>query len=62
MSVDKTIQKRVSITTFPENIFNCALPNRKGFTIPTIHTVSYSPHEISSYKNDLCKKISNLYE
>ena len=60
MALDKTIQKRVSITTYPENIFNCALPNRKGITIPTLNIVSYSPHLISFYKNDLCKKISNL--
>jgi hypothetical protein len=57
---NKTLQKRVSITTYPENIFNCALPNRKGITIPTKNIVDNSPNLISFYQNELCKKISNL--
>ena len=57
---NKKIQKRVSITTYPENIFNCALPNRKGVTIPTKSIVEYSPNLISFYTNDLCKKMSSL--
>jgi hypothetical protein len=60
MLEDKSIQKRVSITTYPENILNCALPNRKGITIPTKTIVERSPELISFYNNDLCKIISNL--
>jgi hypothetical protein len=60
MLADKSIQKRVSITTYPENIFNCALPNRKGITIPTQNIKNLSPDLISFYKNDLCKKVSRL--
>jgi hypothetical protein len=33
----KNIQKRVNIKTFPETIFNCALPNKSGVTISTIN-------------------------
>jgi hypothetical protein len=60
MLADKSIQKRVSITTYPENIFNCALPNRKGITIPTQNIKNLSPDLISFYKNDLCKKVSRI--
>ena len=60
MLENKSIQKRVSITSYPENIFNCALPNRKGITIPTKNIVDNSPNLISFYQNDLCKKMSNL--
>jgi len=60
MLADKSIQKRVSITTYPENIFNCALPNRKGITIPTQNIKNISPDLISFYKNDLCKKVSRI--
>jgi hypothetical protein len=60
MVSNKSIQKRVSITTYPENIFNCALPNRKGTTIHTQNIVNSSPNLISFYKNDLCKKVSRL--
>jgi hypothetical protein len=60
MTLDKSIQKRVSITTYPENIFNCALPNRKGITIPTKNILLKSPDLISFYENDLCKKISKV--
>jgi hypothetical protein len=60
MLADKSIQKRVSIRTYPENIFNCALPNRKGITIPTQNIKNLSPDLISFYKNDLCKKVSRI--
>jgi len=60
MLENKKIQKRVSITTYPENILNCALPNRKGVTISTKSVVEYSPNLISFYQNDLCKKMSTL--
>lgn len=60
MLENKTLQKRVSITTYPENILNCALPNRKGITIPTKNIVNNSPNLISFYQNELCKKMSNL--
>ena len=57
MTYDKSLQKRVSISTYPENILNCALPNRKGITIPTQNIILKSPDLISFYENDLCKKI-----
>ena len=60
MLENKTLQKRVSITSYPENILNCALPNRKGITIPTKNIVDNSPNLISFYQNELCKKMSNL--
>jgi hypothetical protein len=56
----KSIQKRVSITTYPENIFNCALPNRKGITIPTKSICENSPELISFYNNNLCEMVSKL--
>ena len=60
MLVNKSIQKRVSIETYPENIFNCALPNRKGITISTKNILENSPNLISFYNNDLCNIVSNL--
>lgn len=60
MAYDKSLQKRVSISTYPENIFNCALPNRKGITISTENIVTKSPQLISFYENDLCKKVSKV--
>ena len=60
MLENKKIQKRVSISSYPETIFNCALPNRKGVTIPTKSIVEYSPNLISFYQNELCKKMSQL--
>jgi hypothetical protein len=53
------IQKRVTIKTYPETIFNCALPNKSGVTISTQNVSKYAPNLIDYYKNDLCKKISN---
>lgn len=60
MLEDKSIQKRVSITTYPENILNCALPNRKGITISTKNISANSQNLISFYKNELCKKVSQI--
>jgi hypothetical protein len=60
MLENKSIQKRVSITTYPENILNCALPNRKGITIPTKNICENSPHLISFYNNELCKIVSQV--
>lgn len=62
----KELQTRVNIETFPETIFNCALPNKKGITISTNNLVKYAPKLINFYENDLCKIISkklnlNLY-
>ena len=54
----KEIKKRVNISTFPETIFNCALPNKKGITISTNNIVKYAPNLIHFYKNDLCKLVS----
>jgi len=55
--INKTIQKRVNITTFPETIFNCALPNKKGITISTSNVIKYAPNLIHFYQNDLCKLV-----
>ena len=55
---NKEIQKRVNITTFPETIFNCALPNKKGITISTTNIVKYAPNLINFYQNDLCQLVS----
>ena len=54
----KEIQKRVNITTFPETIFNCALPNKKGITISTSNVIKHAPNLINFYQNDLCKLVS----
>jgi len=56
---NKEIQKRVDIQTFPETIFNCALPNKKGITIATSNLIKYSPNLIHFYKNELCKLVSS---
>ena len=53
------IQKRVNIETYPETIFNCALPNKKGITISTQNVSKYAPNLIHFYKNYLCKFVSN---
>lgn len=55
---NKEIQKRVNIQTFPETIFNCALPNKKGVTISTGNIIKYAPNTIEFYQNDLCKLVS----
>ena len=58
MISNKDIQKRVEITTYPETIFNCALPNKKGITISTNNIIKYAPQLINYYQNELCKKVS----
>lgn len=55
---NKKIQKRVNISTFPETIFNCALPNKKGVTISTNNLIKYAPKLINFYQNDLCELVS----
>jgi len=56
----KDLQKRVSIKMYPEMIFNCAIPNRSGVTIPTAILKEYCPQLINLYQNDLCNFISRL--
>lgn len=51
----KDIQKRVDIITYPETLFHCALPNKKGITISTMNVVKYAPKLIYFYQNTLCK-------
>ena len=53
------IQKRVNIETYPETIFNCAFPNKKGVTISTNNIVKYAPNLIEFYENELCNIVSN---
>jgi len=60
MLQDKSIQKRVEITSFTENIANCALPNKAGVTIPTNQIVKNSESIINFYQNELRNKISDL--
>ena len=55
----KEIQKRVEIQTYPETLFNCALPNKSGITISTKSIKQYSPNLINYYRNELCNRISN---
>jgi hypothetical protein len=57
--LNKDIQKRVNIVTFPETILNCALPNKRGITISSNNLVKYAPNLIDFYQNKLCKIISN---
>jgi len=56
--INKEIQKRVDIKTYPETIFDCALPNKKGITISTQNINKYAPNVITFYKNELCKLVS----
>lgn len=60
MTNNKSIQSRVNINSYFENISNCALPNRKGITIPTLEILKYSPDLINYYQNDLCKIVSDI--
>lgn len=57
--INKTIQKRVNITSFRETILNCALPNKKGITISTNNIIKHAPNVINFYQYDLCKLVSN---
>jgi hypothetical protein len=52
------IKKRVDMVTYPETIFNCALPNKKGITISTNNINKYSPNLIEYYKTFLCNIVS----
>lgn len=54
------IQKRVNITMYPENLFGCALPNKKGITISTESMVKYAPNTINFYQTELCEYMSSL--
>ena len=56
----KDLQTQVSIKTSPENIFNCALPNRSGTTISTNILQTHCKELISLYQNELCNFISRL--
>jgi hypothetical protein len=49
----KELQKRVDIETFPETLFHCALPNKKGITISTMNLVQHAPRLIEYYQHDL---------
>lgn len=53
------LQKRVNIETFPETIFNCAMPNKKGVTISTTNLVKYAPNLIHFYQNELRDIVSS---
>ena len=57
---NKNLHKRVSIETYPENIFNCAMPNKNGITISTQNIIKYSPQIINYYQNQLKNVISQL--
>jgi len=57
---NKDLSKRVTIKTYPENIFNCALPNKNGITISTGSILKNSNNLIQFYQYDLCKIISKL--
>ena len=59
LMVNKEIQKRVNIETFPETILNCALPNKKGITISTNNVSKYAPNLIHFYETELCSIVSN---
>jgi hypothetical protein len=59
LTENKSIQKRVSINTYPETLFNCALPNKSGVTITTQNINKYCPDLINYYKNKLCNIVSN---
>jgi hypothetical protein len=59
MISNNTLQKRVTISTYIETIFNCAIPNKSGTTIPTQNITKYAPKLIDYYKNELCNIVSN---
>ena len=56
--MNKKIQKRVNIEFFPETIFNCATPNKKGITVSTKDIFNYAPNLINFYQNELCELVS----
>jgi hypothetical protein len=55
------VKKRVNIgyDFLPESLFNCAIPNKKGVTIPTSILVNKAPKLIEYYNNKLCDLISH---
>ena len=55
---NKSIQKRVSINLYLENIYNCAVPNKDGITISTQNIGKVAPEVIQYYQNDLCQLLS----
>lgn len=59
---NKDIQKRVNITTYPENILNCAMPNKSGITISTQSIIKHGLGSslIHFYQNELCHIVSKL--
>jgi len=56
---NKSIQKRVSINMYLENIYNCAVPNKDGITISTQNINKVAPEIIQYYQKDLCQLLSN---
>jgi len=60
MVANKSIQKRLSIKTFPETFFNCAMPNKKGITISTANILKHCPQLVKYYQTCLRDTISNL--
>ena len=59
---NKDVQKRVNITSYVENIWHCAIPNKKGITISTENIIKLSPKIIEFYQNNLKKIISELLQ
>jgi len=57
---NKQIQKRVNIEMKPEMMFGCALPNKKGITIPTKQIKTHAPQVIEYYQTTLKNSVSNL--
>jgi len=57
---DLSLYKRVTITMYPENILNCAIPNKSGATLSTASVVKGSPMLINYYQNELRSVISRL--
>lgn len=57
---NKILYKRVEISSFIENIYNCALPNKKSATIPSKQIEKYHLDLIKFYQYELRDKLSNL--
>jgi hypothetical protein len=58
MLQNKSIQKRVTINMYFENIFNCAIPNKSGVTISTQNIIKFSPDLIDFYQTNLRQFVS----
>lgn len=54
------VKKRVSIVMYPEMIFDCAIPNRKGITISTNEIDKNCPKLIDLYKNQIRNIIEDI--